>query len=145
MTNSIVHGFEVHEAFRLLSFLFCYETKLKKVKSTDAFETFFKNSRELRDLVKSLNCYITSKDVIWGIGAMDQTDTVYMTSGNRCLVMAFLCHLRNSIAHGQIEKVGDVIQISDYNYNKKAMVYSAKGSVKSEILWEIITTVNKCL
>ena len=66
-------------------------------------------------------CNIESLEII-GLAPMD--NLISMTKSRNSKQLSFLHHLRNSIAHGQIEKDGNFIHLLDYGYDKKKKRYS---------------------
>lgn len=135
-TELFVNTLNSSEITCLYEFLFCFETKIKNLK----------NNTSITALVDELNKYNTAHNIkLFGkrkspVPNCDITIhnelhfTNYITN-----VLAFLTHLRNSIAHCQITSIGDCFVIKDF-YNKKITM---NGYVEKCHLIEIINMVLK--
>ena len=108
---NLVNGFDSHEVFQLYSFLCVYENYLNKIRNNTDFEKVFQKHEELNKHLELLNICVVSKDIIWGVGSVSLKDSIYMTSAGKCKSMALMYHIRNSIAHGQIRKNENKIEL----------------------------------
>ncbi len=76
---------------------------------------------------------------------------VYCTNTKTSKMYNFLYHLRNSIAHGQIEKEGEQVFLIDYKlmYDKKnkiiKKVFSGKGNLESSTFFKVVELVNNTI
>ena len=66
-----------------------------------------------------------------------------MTKCRSSKVLSLLHHLRNSIAHGQIEQDGGYVHLIDQGKENNVKVFSARGKIKASTMFEMINIVNE--
>ena len=136
--EKIIHGFDANEVVELYHYLCIYESELKLIVSKEAFVNSFYNHKELEQLIAGIVLNYCTKESLKVIGLVPVENLVSMTKCRNTKTLSFLHHLRNSIAHGQIEKDGDYIHLIDYGYENNEKVYSARGKIKSNVIFEIV-------
>ena len=136
--EKIIHGFDANEVVELYNYLCIYESELKLIVSKEAFVNRFYNHKELEQLIAGIVLNYCTKEFLKVIGLVPVENLVSMTKCRNTKTLSFLHHLRNSIAHGQIEKDGDYIHLIDYVYENNEKVYSARGKIKSNVIFEIV-------
>ena len=105
--ENVFLGFTPDEIVKLYKFLYAFE----KVESYKSYERFKQDypvlSASLYEVFKSLDLRAENH-----VSIIQEIDKVRYTDAHRQKYMAFLYHLRNSIAHGYIRK-GEDIEIKD--------------------------------
>ena len=66
-----------------------------------------------------------------------QNNLFHLANNEGCLLLSFLCHFRNAIAHGHIEKNGDVIELYD-KPKSKSQLLSACGKISADTFFRFI-------
>lgn len=132
MGKAILNGFSEKEIIQLYKYLCYYEDNLKKIKTNRAldnsqprfFATFYKLIPD-KSLTKGKQGNINKKPC--------PINTIRMTIG-KTKMLAFLKHLRNSIAHSKIKKEENKVIIMDLNHNN----LTAYGEFYSETIISLI-------
>jgi hypothetical protein len=105
-------------------FLYCYETVLIK----------YKNNKEIGPFVSQFDKYIRNSDIKLYTKSKSQVPNSVVTTNNKTIVLSFLAHLRNSIAHCLIVSDGDYFNLKDYYYKEITM----NGRIEKNHLFQII-------
>lgn len=142
MKNSI-HGFSSDEVMDLYHYLCIYEKELAKIESQVNLINKYPKLKDIEQLMAGIVCNFCTKESLKVIGLVPMDNLISMTKSRSSKSLSFLNHLRNSIAHGQIEKDGNFIYLLDYGYDKdNSKVFSARGMIKSSSLFKIVKLIN---
>lgn len=130
--HNLFLGFEPDEIVNLYKFLSAYE-KIESYRQDESFKRAYPKLYEsLFEVLKSLDLKAEN-----GISIIQDVNKVRYTNAKRNKHLAFLYHLRNSVAHGYIRK-GEVIEIKDL-LNREL---TASGNIDNEKFARIINVMN---
>ena len=143
-----IRGFSPDEVVELYHYLCVYESELKRVENLEIFKTKYPRlNTPLETLMGTLICNECNIETLSYVGIVPMDNLVSMTYTKGSKLLSLLYHLRNSIAHGQIEQDSDYVFIIDYKIDyksgKSVKRFSARGKVKSSTLFKIIDIINK--
>ena len=142
-----INGFTEKEVVNLYRFLCIYESELGKIGNQEAFEKKFSKLKDLEKLMSSLTCNYCSRESLNIVGIVPMNNLVSMTKCRTSKILSLLHHLRNSIAHAQIEQEKGYVSLIDYGYEKdkksktEKKVFSARGKIKTKTLFEMILII----
>ncbi len=143
MKNNI-HGFNPSEVIDLYHYLCIYENNIAKIYSQKNLINMYPKLKDIDQLMAGIVCNFCNIESLEIIGLAPMDNLISMTKSRNSKQLSFLHHLRNSIAHGQIEKDGNFIHLLDYGYDKnKKKIFSARGKIKSSLLFKIVKLTNK--
>ena len=143
MVMKKINGWNDKEIFLLYEFLVSYEKG--RLSSYQKDDELFKEHPEIKK-VDTLFCSISYstkdkssklKDLFPSSG---KNEIYFLSHGTPLL--SFLYHLRNSIAHGEIEKKGEEAFVVDWCKNRPTN-FSAKGLISFETIKKITEILNK--
>ncbi|MBR5973148.1 MAG: hypothetical protein IK017_10920 [Paludibacteraceae bacterium] len=137
-----IHGFSQMEIVDLYHYLCIYVSKLEHIENQTIFEEEYPKTKELKKTMSSFVCNNCTKESLKVIGLAPMDDLVSMTKCRSSKTLSFLHHLRNSIAHGQLEQEGGYVFLIDYGFEDSTKVFSARGKIKSSTLFEIVHIIN---
>ena len=106
-----IKGFSPEEVLEIYRFLCIYEEKLEKVDSRKKLEETYPELTELNRLMSGFTCNYCTVKSLGTIGLVPMDNHVSMTNCRSSKLLSFLHHLRNSIAHGLLEKEGNNVYI----------------------------------
>lgn len=141
-------GFTEAEVFDLYKYLCIYENKIRILKNlTEVYRKYPK----LKDLECIMNQFVlnyATDDMMHAVGLFVPKGVVYCTNTKSSKAFNFLYHLRNSIAHGQIEKDNQYVLLIDYKLEKskggkREKVYSGRGNLNSSVVFQIVKIINE--
>lgn len=138
-----IRGFSPNEIVELYRYLCIFGNDLENIGSQ---KELVKKYPKLKDLEKKITGFVSNyytRESLKTIAITPMENLVSMTKCRSSKVLSFLHHLRNSIAHGQIEQEGGSVHLIDYGKENKAKVFSARGIIKSTTLFEIINDINE--
>lgn len=144
-------GFSKQEIFDLYKYLCIYENKIKILKNSAEIYTRYPQLKELENLLKLFTINYANNEGMQFLGEFVPKDSVYCTNAKSSKTYNFLYHLRNSIAHGQIEKDNNYIFLIDYNLTKEKNSYeikkrfSGRGNIESSVAFNIIELINNTI
>lgn len=144
-----IKGFCPKEIVDLYRYLCIYECNLVYVKKQEDLWEQHPNLKELQTLILTLNCNYCTQEYLKNSFFVPANDWVSMTRCKNSKILSLLHHLRNSIAHGQIEQEEGYVNLFDYTYEKnhvsreKHKIFSAMGRIKLSVLFKIIHIINK--
>lgn len=141
MTNTI-NGFSPNEVVELYHYLCVYVSKLEHLGSQDQFEKHYPKLKGIKKVMSSFVCNYCTIESLKTVGIVPMENLVSMTKCRTSKTLSFLHHLRNSIAHSQLKKEGEFVEIIDYKLEKGNKVFSASGKVHTITLFEILSFVN---
>ena len=134
-------GFSNSEIVELYKYLCIYEGVIKNIGSQKELMTTYPNLKELEILRSSFACSKCTRNYLSSVGILSLNNLVSMTSSRSSILLSFLNHLRNSIAHGLIEREGGYVHFSDYLLDNKIKRFSANGKIKSSVTFKIIQII----
>ena len=145
--ESLIHGFSPKEVVDLYRYLCIYESELGKVAKLEVFKQQYPKLKRLDNLMSSFVCNECNIEALSNIGIVPMDNLLSMTYSKSSKLLSLLYHLRNSIAHGQIEQENGFVFIIDYkkDYKKGNGIkrFSARGKINSTTLFEIIGIINE--
>ena len=146
-----IKGFCPKEIFDLYRYLCIYECDLGCIEKQEDLWKQHPDLKELEDLMLTLNCNYCTQEYLKNCFFAPVNDWLSMTKCRNSKILSLLRHLRNSIAHGQIEQEEGYVHLFDYAYEKdhisekRNKIFSAMGRIKSSILFELIHIINKSI
>lgn len=145
--QKVIHGFIPNEVVDLYHFLCIYESKIKDIPNQKVLEEKFPKLKKSRKLMSNIICNKCNQKSLNFIGIVPMENLVSMTYSKSSKFLSLLHHLRNSIAHGQLEKEGEFISLIDYEYETrngiKEKTFSSRGKIESTILLKFIHQIIK--
>lgn len=139
--KKVIHGFTSDEISDLYHYLCIYESRLSQANNLNEFKTIFPKYQKLIDLMSTFTCNKCNREELKIVGIAPLDNLVSMTWCKSSKLQSFLHHLRNSIAHAQIEQENGFVSIIDYGFENNEKVFSARGKIKSTTLFRIIRTI----
>ena len=144
MEEELLNGFSSSDVFRLYKFLCIYESKLVKLKKSESlFAAFPQLEDAMKGFIKRFTYNQVQKDDMQAEELEIPVGVFYCTK-SKSQPVGLLYHIRNSIAHGQIERNEQIINLVDYDFdeNTKSRFFSGRGVFDSGLFFEIIDFVN---
>lgn len=144
-------GFSEQEVYDLYKYLCIYENKIKILKTSTEI---YKQYPQLNIIEETLNLFTinySNDEAMQILGIFVPKGFVYCTNTKSSKVYNLLYHLRNSIAHGQIEKENEQVLLIDYKFAKDRSskrlrkVFSGRGNLDSSIVFKIIEIINNTI
>lgn len=133
-----INGLNADQVFRLYDYLVIYEESgIQNYKSTQRLLKEHPELSKLTEINKKVIYKKISKAI--DINIIDPNrlnNKIYLTISKGNLLLSFLSHLRNAIAHGNVVAHEDFIVVSDRNPNK-SIVFTARGRIKYALINEI--------
>ena len=151
MLMNRLKGFNEQEVFNLYKYLCIYENKIKILKNSTELYCHYPQLNNLGDVINLFRVYYANDEAMHGLGAFVPKGYVYCTNTKTSKTYNFLYHLRNSIAHGQIEKDNEQVFLIDYKliYDKSnknvKKVFSGRGNLESSMFFRIIEIINTAI
>ena len=143
-----INGFDKSEIMDLYHYLCIYEKfKLGDVNSLNMLWNKYPELKGLEQIITPIICNYCTRESLKVIGVVPMNNLMSMTKCRSSKLLSLMHHLRNSIAHGQIELEDDYIHLIDFGYETekgskiKKEVISARGKIKSSILFEMIQLI----
>ena len=130
-----INGFDKSQIFKLYDYLVAYEELgISNFKSTKAMLDRYPELANIQTLQKLMKCHRAKAQDMESIDLKALRNEIYMTvRGN--LLLSFLAHLRNAIAHGCVVEHQDNILITDFEDPKRHPVaFTARGCVTMGIV-----------
>lgn len=127
-----INGFSGDEVMLLYRYLVCYEKKLKNFKTNTELGNIA-IIEEIKDKISLI------KEKADGDFDNNNANTVKLTESRNSLLLSFLAHLRNAIAHARISKSDGTYSLLDYYHGKINM----NGSVSKDVIESIINLIIK--
>ncbi len=137
-----IHGLKPKEVMELYHYLCIYECEFARMKNQTELERKYPQLTEVKSKLEAFTCNECNRESLQVVGLVPMDNLVSMTNTKGSKFFSFLYHLRNSIAHGQIEKDGDYIYLTDFTFIDEVKVFSARGKIEASILFEIIQSIN---
>ena len=144
-------GFSEQEVYDLYKYLCIYENKIKILKTSTEI---YKQYPQLNIIEETLNLFTinySNDEAMQILGIFVPKGFVYCTNTKSSKLYNLLYHLRNSIAHGQIEKENEQVLLIDYKFAKDRSskrlrkVFSGRGNLDSSIVFKIIEIINNTI
>lgn len=144
-------GFCEQEVFDLYKYLCVYENRISKLKSSKEIYNQYPQLKGLEDIINLFTINYANDEAMQFLGIFVPKGFVYCTNTKSSKIYNFLYHLRNSIAHGQIEKDNEQIFLIDYKFakdkrsKKPKKIFSGRGNLDSSIVFKIIEKINNTI
>ena len=144
-------GFCEQEVFDLYKYLCVYENKINNLKSSTEIYNQYPQLKGLEDIMNLFTINYANDEAMQVLGIFIPQGFVYCTNTKSSKVYNLLYHLRNSIAHGQIEKENEQVLLIDYKFAKDRSskrlrkVFSGRGNLDSSIVFKIIEIINNTI
>lgn len=151
MLMNKLQGFNEQEVFNLYKYLCVYENRIKILKNSTEIYSHYPQLRRLDSIMNLFTMNYANDKAMQDLGVFIPKGHVYCTNTKTSKMYNFLYHLRNSIAHGQIEKEGEQVFLIDYKlmYDKKnkiiKKVFSGKGNLESSTFFKVVELVNNTI
>lgn len=141
--EQVINGFDKEGIFKLYAFLNAYEKAgIGKFKSTKKMLTEHPELGEISDLFKLVNSHKKGNEFMKSVDPKQLRNEVFMTKNKGNLQLSLLAHLRNAIAHANVEENNQKVLITDYSQRHSAS-FSAIGSVDIEVIEQFTIILNK--
>ena len=137
----IIHGFSPNEVVDLYRYLCIYESEMQHIGNQENLVKKYPKLQELEEKRSHFVCNYCNRESLKVIALAPKDNLVSMTKCRSSKTLSFLHHLRNSIAHGQLEMEDGFVHLIDYEYENNVKVFSARGKIESSTLFEIIKTI----
>ena len=147
--NEKLKGFDEREVFKLYNFLCVYENKISILKNTTVLYNQYPQLKSLETYVSQFTMNYANDEAMQALGVYVPKGFLYCTNTKPSKLYNFLYHLRNSIAHGQIEKDYDQVFLIDYKFVKDKnsgdimKIFSGRGNLEGTVVFDIIEKINK--
>lgn len=144
-------GFSEQEVFELYKYLCVYENKINILRCSTKIYNQYPQLKEIEDIMNMFTMYYSNDEAMQVLGIFVPKGFVYCTNTKSSKVYNLLYHLRNSIAHGQIEKDNNQVLLIDYKFaidkscKKFKKIFSGRGSLDSSIIFKIIEIINNTI
>ena len=138
-----IHGFKPKEVMELYHYLCIYECVFARMNKQSELEQKYPQMTEAKSKLEAFTCNECNRESLQVVGLAPMDNLVSMTNTKGAKFFSFLYHLRNSIAHGQIEKEGDFVYLTDFTFTNGVKVFSARGKIEFSILFKIISFINQ--
>lgn len=115
-------------------YLLCYEQNIKKLKSNKEDNTLIS---KFNDLIVEFNIKLIGRTIDQISNTKESENIIYMTR-SKSIPLDFLRHLRNCLAHVNIEKNGDNYILKDF---KNKSVKTMSGIVNKDFLINLIKSI----
>ena len=140
--KQLINGWNTKEVFLLYNFLESYERG--SLSSYEKDDQLFKEHPEVKNLevlFKSIS-YVTKKksSKLQDLLPSSGKNEIFLLSHGTPL-LSFLYHVRNSIAHGAIEKRGNEVLVVDWCKNRPTNL-SARGLISFETIRQFTDILN---
>lgn len=146
--NEKLKGFDEQEVFKLYNFLCVYENKISILKNTTEIYNRYPQLKSLDTYVNQFTINYAKDEAMQILGVYVPKGFLYCTNARSSKLYNFLYHLRNSIAHGQIEKDNSQVFLIDYKFVKnktdagRRKIFSGRGNLEDTIVFDIIEQIN---
>ena len=135
--------FVLMRSLTFIVFLCVYVKNLEYIGSQENFEKLCPELKKVEILMSDFVCNYCSRESLKIIGIVPVENLVSMTKCRSSKPLSFLHHLRNSIAHGQIEQENGYVHLIDYGLENGNKVFSSREKIKSSTLFGIINIINE--
>ena len=141
--EGLLRGFNQQEVFDMYKYLCIYENKISILKNLAEVYHQYPQLKDLEVIMTKFTINYANDETMQALGVFIPHGFVYCTNTRSSKVYNFLYHLRNSIAHGQIQKDNGQVSLIDYKLiNKKKKIFSGRGNLESSIIFNIIKLIN---
>lgn len=143
MKKNKINGFNENQIFQLYAYLVAYEESgIEKYESTKALLNEHPELAIIGQTAKPVICHKSSNQDMKEIDFKVLTNEIYLTKNKGNLLLSFLAHLRNSIAHGNIEDHEGRVWVTDYaNPQYNPVDFTARGCID----FDVINSITKAL
>lgn len=145
MKQNSINGFTEHQIFQLYAYIVAYEDGgIQNYKST---KVLLEDHPELNEIIQTYNWVSYKKATLPEIKNADFKNfenKILMTKCKNNLLLSFLAHLRNSIAHGNaVEFNGKVLITNFANPRFCPTCITARGSIELPVFIKLTKILNK--
>ena len=147
MKHNKINGFEDIQVFQLYAYLVAYEESgIEKYKSTKALLNEHPELSNIDQAAKPVIRHRANNQKMKAIDFKVLTNEIYLTKNKDNLLLSFLAHLRNSIAHGNtVEHEGRVL-VTDFASPKYyPVVFTARGCIDFDVINSITKTLKQII
>jgi len=143
MKQNKINGFEESQVFQLYAYLVAYEESgIEKYESTKALINEHPELANIGQAAKPVICHKSINQKMKEIDFKVLTNEIYLTKNKGNLLLSFLAHLRNSIAHGNtVEHQGRVLVTDFVNPKYNPIDFTARGCIDFDVINRITKTL----
>ena len=140
-----INGFNEKQIFQLYAYLVAYEEDgIEKYKSTKAMLEEHPELSKIDKIVKPVIRHHVKSEELTNINFKELHNEVYQTNNKGNLLLSFLAHLRNSIAHGDAVEYQENVLITDFEPLKYHPInFTARGCIEFDIITKITEILKK--
>ena len=145
MKQNKINGFEESQVFQLYAYLVAYEESgIEKYKTTRALLNEHPELANIEQAAKPVIRHKACNQEMIDINFKQLTNEIYLTKNKGNLLLSFLAHLRNSIAHGNtVEHQGRVLVTDFANPKDNPVDFTARGCIDSDVINSITKTLKQ--
>lgn len=137
MEKKLINGLNEHQVFHLYEYLVAYEESgIQDYKSTKELLITYPELSKIKEYNKKVDIKSSKNINLNTIDFRKFSNKIYLTLNKSNLLLSFLSHLRNAIAHGNAVMDDNYILISDRN-PRKSIEFTARGRITLDIINEI--------
>ena len=141
MNEIVFKGFSGNEILMMFRFISLYDQYVNYHTKKSLLDEY-PNMADWNEIINK-NCYQSHSTISKLNDQMPfQDDLIHIVNNQGCLLLSFLYHFRNAIAHGQVEKEGEVIRLFD-KPKHNSQLFTATGQISSDVFFRFIQlTIN---
>ena len=139
MNMNKINGFKKEQIFKLYDYLVAYEDSgIEMYNSTKALLKDHPELSELKEIIKKVECKKSDSIEMKDIDLKNINNEIYLTKCKGNLLLSFLAHLRNSIAHGNIFAHDSHILVTDFaNPKFNPIDFAARGRIEFSVIIDL--------
>lgn len=147
MKQNKINGFDESQVFQLYAYLVAYEESgIEKYESTKALLNEHPELANIGQAAKPITCHKSSNQEMNEFDFKELTNEIYLTKNKGNLLLSFLAHLRNSIAHGNaVEHQGRVLVTDFANPKYNPIDFTARGCIDFDVINSITKTLKQII
>ncbi len=140
-----INGFKKEQIFKLYDYLVAYEDSgIEMYNSTKALLKDHPELSELKEILKKVECSKSNSIEMKDIDLKIINNEIYLTKCKGNLLLSFLAHLRNSVAHGNIVEHYNHILITDYaNPKFNPIDFTARGCIEFSVIIDLTNILKR--
>ncbi|MBQ8051217.1 MAG: hypothetical protein IJ197_06540 [Bacteroidaceae bacterium] len=135
-THSVVNkvcGFEAPEVLKLYAFVDAYEwSDIRQLKNETELFRVHPELMGLKECMDKVSFHKSNAEEMNRLDVNNLQNEIY-GSKHGSLLLSFLYHLRNAIAHACVEKKGEMVQVTTF-FRKCPVAFSARGRIELSII-----------
>ena len=147
MKQNKINGFEENQIFQLYAYLVAYEESgIEKYKSTKALLNEHPELSNIGQAAKPVIRHGASNQDMKVIDFKVLTNEIYLTKNKGNLLLSFLAHIRNSIAHGNVVEYKGRVLVTDFaNLKYNPVDFNARGCIDFDVIINITKTLKQII